>query len=153
MSVEANKTAFRSIPEQLFNTGDLRRKFDYFTEDFVEHAILPPGWPNTIEALEMWLGMMHTAFPDFKATVHNVIGEGDYVAGFLTVRGTHLGEFMGIPATGRQVTWDEHHFGRMVNGRCAEHWGLADLATLMQQLTAAPEGQTTATPAGQTAVA
>jgi predicted ester cyclase len=88
-----------------------------------------------------------------KATVHNVIGEGDNVAGFLTVRGTHLGEFMGIPATGRVVSWDEHHFGRMENGRCAEHWGVPDFGSLMQQLTAAPEGQTATTTATQTTVA
>jgi predicted ester cyclase len=145
MSVEANKLAFRSIPEQIINKNDLNSIPKYLTEDFVEHAPLPPGWPTGIASLQQWVTTMRNAFPDFIATVHNVIGEGDYVAGHLTVHGTHLGEFMGIPATGREVIWTEQHFGRMENGRCAEHWGLADLASLMAQLTAPQEGITSAT--------
>jgi hypothetical protein len=74
--------------------------------------------------------MIHQAFPDLHAEVHDVIADGDLVAARVTYTGTHQGEFVGIPATGRKTTTNGVHFFRMQDGRQVEHW--------RDQLTAVP---------------
>jgi steroid delta-isomerase-like uncharacterized protein len=77
--------------------------------------------------------MIHQAFPDLHAEVHDVIAEGDLVAARVTYTGTHQGEFVGIPATGRKTTTNGVHFFRMQNGRQAEHWGGPDMFSFLVQ--------------------
>ena len=94
--------------------------------------------PGGLEGFKAFFTMLRAAFPDLRYAVENVLAEGDLVAGHLTVRGTHRGEFMGVAATGRQVTWTETHVGRVENGKLVEHWGNSDDLGLMQQLGAVP---------------
>jgi predicted ester cyclase len=63
-----------------------------------------------------------------------VIAEGDKVVGRNTVTGTHQGEYMGIPPTGKSVTYNEIFIARFVNGRIAETWGVVDVLSQMRQL-------------------
>jgi steroid delta-isomerase-like uncharacterized protein len=79
-----------------------------------------------------------TAFPDWVETVDEVIAEGDKVVIRVTGRGTHEGEFQGIPPTGRQVIATGVGIGRIENGRIAEAWAAYDALGLMQQLGAVP---------------
>jgi predicted ester cyclase len=65
----------------------------------------------------------------------------DKVAARIRFRGTHRGEFMGIPATGREVTFASMEMNRVVGGKVAEHWVLIDMLGLLQQLGAAPAPQ------------
>ena len=58
----------------------------------------------------------------------------------MTSTGTHSGDFMGIPATGKRVTFTETHIVRIANGKAVEHWGNQDDMTMMQQLGVIPEG-------------
>jgi predicted ester cyclase len=81
------------------------------------------------------------AFPDLQVTVHETLGEGDYVAGRVTLRGTHLGTFLGIPASGKVIEWTESHFGRMANGKLVEHWGNQDQFGMLQQMGVIPAPQ------------
>ena len=62
------------------------------------------------------------------------------VAGRMTTTGTHTGEFMGIPATGKRVSFTEIHIVRIANGKAVEHWGNQDDMGMMQQLGVIPEG-------------
>jgi steroid delta-isomerase-like uncharacterized protein len=139
MSVDQNKLAFRSIPERLFNTGDLSLVPELFNEDYIEHAPIPPGFPRGLEMIREWTRQLRTAFPDYLATVENVVGEGDTVAGRIRCRGTHLGSYFGIPATGKVIEWTESHFGRMENGKLAEHWTDFDQFGMFQQMGLIPE--------------
>jgi len=75
-------------------------------------------------------------FPDLHAHVDDVVAEGDQVALRLTFRGTHQGEFLGLPATGRAIEYVSYEFYRIADGRFAEEWICSDLATLQAQLTA-----------------
>jgi predicted ester cyclase len=61
-------------------------------------------------------GRLHRAFPDLRVTVEDVIAEGDKVVGRNAVTGTHQGEYMGVPPTGKSVTYDEIFIARFVNG-------------------------------------
>lgn len=78
--------------------------------------------------------MMRSAFPDGKHTFEDVIVEGDKVVTRGTFSGTHQGELLGFPPTGEQVKFSVMHIDRIVDGKVVEHWGQADIITLMQQL-------------------
>jgi predicted ester cyclase len=77
---------------------------------------------------------LYRAFPDLHITVEDVIAEGDKLVERDTVTGTHQGEFMGLPPTGKTVSYSEIFIMRFVNGRIAEIWGVADALSQMKQL-------------------
>jgi steroid delta-isomerase-like uncharacterized protein len=79
------------------------------------------------------------AFPDFRVTTHNIIAEGDKVAVRWTVNGTHLGELMGIPPTGRPVMFTGMTIHRLADGKIVENWWAYDALGMIQQITAPPE--------------
>ena len=138
MSAAENKAAFRRIPEEVINTGNLDLADELFAPDYVEHVAVPPGTPSGVAGFKAYFALLRAAFPDLRYTVEAVLAEGDLVAGHVTVRGTHRGEFMGIPATGKPVTWTETHVGRFAGGKLVEHWGDSDDLGRLRQLGAGP---------------
>ena len=88
--------------------------------------------------MKQMMGMFFGAFPDMHSTVEDLIAEGDKVVGYMTTTGTHTGDFMGIPATNKKVSFKEVHAVRIVNGKAVEHWGLSDDLGMMQQLGVIP---------------
>ena len=86
------------------------------------------------------MSMFFAAFPDLNSTIDLLLAEGDLVTGHMTTKGTHTGDFMGMPATGKKVSFSEVHTVRIANGKATEHWGVADSMAMMQQLGAIPEG-------------
>ena len=78
--------------------------------------------------------MMRRAFPDLRAEIEDIVAADDRVALRLRFRGTHSGEFLGIPATGRPVEYVSHEFYRITGGLIAEEWICSDMATLFRQL-------------------
>lgn len=81
------------------------------------------------------LRALFAAFPDIKSEVEDVIAEGDRVAIRSRMTGTHTGEFMGVPATGKTVSAEGIDIVRMnEEGKGVEHWGLMDQASMMVQL-------------------
>ncbi len=79
-----------------------------------------------LEAIYQFFNTFHTAFPDLSITVEDMIAEGDRVAARVTMRGTHLGEFMGVAPTGKPVEVRAIDMFRIANGKIVEHWGHAD---------------------------
>jgi steroid delta-isomerase-like uncharacterized protein len=71
---------------------------------------------------------------DAKFRIEDEIGEGDKVAVRLTASARHVGDFMGMPASGRSYEIGEMHLFRVQDGRVAEHWHLFDSASLLKQL-------------------
>jgi predicted ester cyclase len=71
-------------------------------------------------------------------TVEDLIAEGDTVVARVVIRGTHRGEYMGLPATGKQIEFSGFDCLRIVDGKFAEHWGTFDQLSMMQQLGALP---------------
>jgi steroid delta-isomerase-like uncharacterized protein len=88
---------------------------------------------QSAEQAKQFFGLVHQAFPDLHAEVHEVIAEGDLVAARVTYTGTHQGEFVGIPATGKQTTINGVDFFPMQDGRQAEHWGGPDMFSFLVQ--------------------
>jgi predicted SnoaL-like aldol condensation-catalyzing enzyme len=81
MSVEENKAAFRRIPEEVINSGNLDLADEVFAPDYVDHAPVPPGVPGGLEGFKAFFTMLRAAFPDLRYTVENILAEGEMVAG------------------------------------------------------------------------
>jgi steroid delta-isomerase-like uncharacterized protein len=78
--------------------------------------------------------MVFSAFPDVRLTIEDLIAEGDEVAERWTIRGTHRGDFMGVPATNKQVTVSGIDVYRYAGGKRVETWSQYDSLGMMQQL-------------------
>ena len=138
MTTEQNKSLFRQFIDEVFNQGNMSAVDELVAPDFVEHEELPPGIPTDREGVKQLTLMLRSAFPDFKATIDDMLAEGDKVVVRMTWRGTHRGEFMGIPATGKSVSIGVIDIVRFSEDKFVEHWGLMDNAGMMQQLGAVP---------------
>jgi steroid delta-isomerase-like uncharacterized protein len=122
------------------NAGDLDGFGAKLADDFVEHEETPGLAPTKVGVLEFFR-MYRTAFPDLQMEPQDVLASGDKVVARVRATGTHQGEFMGMPPSGRNVDVqliDIIRFGD--DGLAREHWGVVDLMTMMQQLGAIPEG-------------
>ena len=122
------------------NAGDLDGFGRLLADDFVEHEELP-GLPPTKAGVLQYFQMLVGAFPDLRLDVEDVIASGDKAVARVRVTGTHQGEFMGLPATGKSVAVnliDITGFGD--DGLAREHWGIVDQLALMQQLGVIPVG-------------
>jgi steroid delta-isomerase-like uncharacterized protein len=117
-----------------FNAGDADKCLSFTAPGLVMNlAELPeprhgqPAWRQGFE-------MMKQAFPDLQAHIEDIVAAGDRVALRLRFRGTHSGQFLGIPPTGRPIEYVSHEFYRVADGLIAEEWICSDTATLFRQI-------------------
>jgi steroid delta-isomerase-like uncharacterized protein len=123
----------------LLNAGDIDGFGDLLADDFVEHEV-SPGLEPTKEGVKEFFRMYIAAFPDLRMEAEDVLPSGDKVIARARGTGTHRGEFMGMPATGRSIDVeliDIMRFGE--DGLVQEHWGVFDTLKMMQQLGAIPQ--------------
>ena len=137
MSTEENMTTNRRFYEEVINQQHLAVVDEVAGEEYVSHSF-PPGLPPGREGLKAFISAFHAAFPDGQLSIDQMIAEGDTVATRLTFRGTHTGDFLGIPATGKQVVVPALDMARYAHGKLVEHWGGPDQMSLMQQLGVIP---------------
>jgi steroid delta-isomerase-like uncharacterized protein len=135
---EENKASFRRMFEEVMNQGNFSLIDELVAPDMVEHEELPPEIPAGREGIKVFFTMFRGAFPDLNATIDEVIAEGDKVVARSTWSGTHQGEFMGIPATGKRVSFGVIDIMRFADGVVVEHWGQMDSLGMMQQLGVVP---------------
>lgn len=137
MSAE-NKALVRRLVEEAYNGGRLDVTDELVAGDFVGHdPSLPEEVRGPAGAKELIAGY-RAAFPDIHVTIEDQIADGDRVVTRWSVKGTHQGELMGMPATGKQATVTGMTIDRIVDGRIAESWDNWDTLGLMQQLGAIP---------------
>lgn len=132
------ETVYRRVVDEVINGGNYAALDDLATPDFVEHEEFPPGIPQNREGVKQFFSLLRTAFPDQRVTIENLVIQGDMVAARLMATGTHRGDFVGIPPTGKQVSMQVFDLVRIVDGKMTEHWGLSDQFGLLQQLGAIP---------------
>ncbi len=128
------KALGRRIFEGLISGGDLALADELIHEHYVDLRGGPPGR----EGFKQGLVAIRQAFPDWTSTVDDILAEGDRVAARWTVRGTHRGPFMGIPATGKQIVMKEAGILRFEGGKLVELARVADELSLLQQLGVLP---------------
>ena len=133
MATEQNKALIARFVEELFNKGNIGIVNEIFAPNFIEREQLPPGLPNGREGVKVLTTILRSAFPDFKATIDDILAEGDKVVIRMTWRGTQKGEFLGVPATAKRVSFGVIDIIRIANGKLVEHWGQMDSMSLMQQ--------------------
>ena len=136
----SNKASFRRLQDAT-NTGDVEliaKTIDELVDpDAVIHTPLPIQATGATLLKEVF-GRLLRAYPDLHITVEDLIEEGDKIVSRQTVTGTHQGEYMGLPPSGRPVTYNEIFIVRFAGGRIAETWGIVDVFSQMKQLGAIP---------------
>jgi steroid delta-isomerase-like uncharacterized protein len=140
MSTEANKELVRKWVDEVLNRRDVSEQslaYQLVAVDFVGHF---PGQPpiEGLEAYRQFGSLYFSAFPDLQITPEDLIAEGDKVTMRYGWRGTHKGELMGIPATGKQVITSGISILRVANGKIAEQWDSFDNLGMLQQLGVVP---------------
>ena len=132
-SAEAN-LALVTESFDAFNKGETDRLLAVVSPGLVMHLA---GLPEPLRGRETWqqgFELMRRAFPDLDAHIDDAVAAQDRVAVRVSFRGTHRGEFQGIPATGREIRYVSHEFYRVENGMIAEEWICSDMASLFRQL-------------------
>ena len=135
--LERNKAVVRRFVEEVQNSKDEAAYDELDHPDFVNLSA-PPGVPSDRDGGKVYLWSLFNAFPDSQWTIDDMVAEGDRVATKKTMRGTHTGEFAGIPATGRTVTLQYVDILRLRDGKIVEHWLSMDSLSFMQQLGVIP---------------
>lgn len=138
MSAKENKALVRRFVDEVQSQGNVDAIYEFCSPEFVNHSA-PPGLPPDREGIKVVTAMFRGAFPDSYFTVEDMIAEGDKVTTRKTFHGTHEGEFMGIPPTGRHVSMGLIDIVRISEGRVVEHWSVGDNLGMMQQLGVIPQ--------------
>ena len=127
--LEANKAVVRGYLEQVMNQG----RWDLWDQYLTEFVIFN-GSELSRENFMQMATQVRAAFPDFRMEIEDQIAEGTKVATRVTFRGTHQGDFMGIPATGKTVAYQGFALDQVVDGKVVTMWHEADTWSLLQQL-------------------
>ena len=132
MSAVENKALIEEFVN-LLNRGDLQTAGEYCSPDYLYHG--PGGLElEGTEGFKLVAAGYYSAFPDFHMTIEDIFGEGDRVVSRYEGSGTHKGEIMGIPATGKKVSFKGTIISRIENGKFVEDWDSFDTLGLMRQL-------------------
>ena len=139
-AVPTNKATFRRMQDAI-NTRDAELVSRTIDEVFEPDVLIRTPLRLEVTGVEavrqVWATLLR-AFPDLHISIEDMIAEGDKVVCRNVVTGTHQGEYMGLPPTGRSVTYNEIFILRFVNGRIAETWGVVDVFAQMKQLGVIP---------------
>jgi steroid delta-isomerase-like uncharacterized protein len=137
MAPEESKVVVRRFIDEIFVKGNADAVDKLATHDFVPHS-----WPSVTpgaDSLKQAVKRVSATLSGVTMKIEDMIAEDDKVAVRLTAHATHSGDFMGLPATGREYSISETHIFHMRDGKVAEHWRDADMLGLMRQLGALPQ--------------
>jgi steroid delta-isomerase-like uncharacterized protein len=135
---EENKALIQRFVEEAFNKGNVDVADEVYASTFIAHDPTIPEGQGSPEQVKQFVNTYLSAFPDGHTTVEDLISDGEKVAYRWTFRGTHQGELMGIPPTGKQVTITGITINRLSGGKVEEQWNNFDQLGMLQQLGAAP---------------
>ncbi len=133
---ERNKVHLQRLYDRVMNAHAGEAADELITPDRPDHDdTFPPELTRDREGFKNLFRMFFSAFPDLRFTTQFMVAEGDMVSAFTTISGTHQGEFLGLPPTGKSfITRNADTCRFTEDGRICEHWGVVDLASLMRQL-------------------
>jgi len=139
--VTSNKATLGRLHDAV-NSGDaelIAKTIDEVVDPDVRIGTPLPIDATGAQALKQVWATLLRAYPDLHVSVEDVIAEADKLVCRNVVTGTHQGEYLGLPPTGRSVTYNEIFIFRFEGGRIAETWGVVDLLAQLRQLGAIPE--------------
>jgi predicted ester cyclase len=127
-----HEATVRRLFDEIINAGNIDLADELFAPDFVDHG--PMGEMRGIEAFKQLVQMWRSAVPDVRCTVEDWFESGDMAGWNVRVRGTHTGEMMGIPPTGRSFEYVTPNIGRFENDKPAEHWADQGMFQFLTQI-------------------
>lgn len=138
MSAEENAGYIRHGIEEIFNKRNMAVADVRFADDIVLHSPAQAEPMRGRQTLKDFIGKLHSAFPDLRVSIEDLVASGDRVVTRCTTTGTQDGEYFGIPPTGNRVTMTEVQIYRVVNGRIVELWLVFNVLGVLQQLGVIP---------------
>ena len=137
MLADDNVAKARRFMDEVFNKGSMKAADEFMSASFVEHDPFPGQGPG-VEGFKQGVSAIREAFPDLRTVIDDIFADGEKVVIRSTMKGSHRGTFMNMPASGKQIDVKGIDIVRMSNGKAVEHWGLFDSLTMMQQMGAIP---------------
>jgi steroid delta-isomerase-like uncharacterized protein len=137
MSAEENKAITRRILDEAWSQGNLGVVDEFVDANYVFRDPMAPGVQGT-EGLKQLISMYRTGYPDLQFTIEDHLADGDKVITRWSCEGTHKGELMGIPATGKRTTTSGISITRFEGGKAVEEWVRWDALGWLQQLGVVP---------------
>ncbi len=137
MSAEENKALDRRWYGEVWNQGNVASYEELASPDMVTHGA-PPGITPDFEGVKQAISIHRTGYPDMHFEVEDQLAEGDKVVSRCTLTGTHRGEWVGIPPTGKRVSIETISIQRWRGGKMVEAWLAMDMLGWMQQLGVVP---------------
>ena len=125
------KSILGALGATVFANRDFSQLDALMREDYIQHnPLVAQGRQGFRAFFEAWF----RASPDFKYDLKKLVSEGDMVWAYGTYSGTHNGDWLGIPPTGKAYAFDAVDIFRVENGQLAEHWDVLDVYGLFKQL-------------------
>jgi steroid delta-isomerase-like uncharacterized protein len=121
MTPDANKDLIRRVFEEIIPAGDPTAMRALMAPDFLDHDPLP-GQPAGAAGGEYVVSTMHTAQPDLRFAIHDLVAERDRVVIRWTLHGTNTGPMLGRPPSGQPVDFAAIVIFRIADGKIAERW-------------------------------
>ncbi|KAF7179908.1 hypothetical protein CNMCM7691_008960 [Aspergillus felis] len=119
---------------EFINSGDETIGQEVVSESAVFHVPFSDTPLKGLAGYMQILGMMRSAYPDIQWTLDDTVIEDDRVVAQFTLRGTHEGEFFGVPASGKKIQARAVNIYRFAAGKIVEETGLPDLFGIMLQI-------------------
>ncbi len=138
MTTEENKTVIRRYFEDVWNRGKVEMLSEFMAGNVLGYDATDPKPRVGFESVKQVVMLFHTAFADMQVPLYDILAEGDKVVARWGLRGTHIGAFMGAPASGKRVDVNGIIIFRLGNRKIVEYWGNFDALGLMQQIGVVP---------------
>jgi steroid delta-isomerase-like uncharacterized protein len=122
---------------EAINTGNAALLEKFMAPDYVDHS---EGYQG-VGPFAQQVTAFRAAFPDLHVSIDDLLTDGDRFASRTTVTGTHTGDLMGMPATGKQISVEAVDIGRIENGQATERWGGLNMYSMLTQLGVIPAPQ------------
>ena len=134
--LESNKAVVTRFNKEVIEKGDVEAFRSLMDKEFVNRSA-PAGMdPGAMGMLHTFNQVLRPAFPDLRVEICDQMAEGDKVTTRKRIHGTHTGELMGVPPTGRKVMIDVIDVVRLRDGKYLEHWGINSLPVVLASLRA-----------------
>jgi len=130
--------ALERLFEEVINNGNLGVADELFADDFIDHG--PMGDIHGRDAFKELVARWRDAVPDVHCTVKDVFADGDRVAWLVHTTGTHTGDSLGFPATGKKFETVSPNIARFRDERVVEHWAEQGMISMLGQIGVLPMG-------------
>ncbi|HJU81701.1 MAG TPA: ester cyclase [Acidimicrobiia bacterium] len=135
MSVQSNEVALRKAIDA-WNTGDLARYLDLYDEGIQLHGYSPK--PMNKASVHKFYEESWEAYANQQLSIDEVFGQNDRLCVRFTNTGSHVGQLLGVPPTGREITMEGMTVMHFRDGKCIERWSVVDIISPLAQMGALP---------------